>query len=162
MAEFNFFSGYIADFIKSIFTSLRLDTIISQYNSDYLNNLIKYKRVLAQRNQLLKNFAEKRYFDKTSLSIWDEQLVSLGNKIFNVRNAFILEFIPIFQKYYQYISNNTESVDIKYRTQLENNNFSKLLEMSLAKDKIIQNTSVGIHKDDLIFQLEDYLLKKIG
>ena len=139
-----------------------LDTIISQYNSDYLNNLIKYKRVLAQRNQLLKNFAENRYFDKITLSIWDEQLISLGNKIFNVRDAFINEFIPIFQKYYQYISNNTEIVGIKYKTQLENNNFSKLLEMSLAKDKIIQNTSVGIHKDDLIFQLEDYLLKKIG
>ena len=139
-----------------------IDTIISQYNSEYLNNLIKYKRVLAQRNQLLKNFAERNNFSQQSLSIWDEQLVSLGNKIFAVRNSFITDFVPIFQKYYKYISNQTEFVSIKYKSQLKDTNFTKLLDMTLAKDRILQHTSVGIHKDDLIFTLQEYPLKKIG
>ena len=139
-----------------------IDSIISQYNKKYLTNLIKYKRVLAQRNQLLKNFAEKQYFHKESLEIWDEQLIALGNEIFTVRNDFLSKFIKICQKHYSFISKEKEKIDLIYKSQLKNNNFQDLLKNSIQKDRVLQYTTVGIHKDDIIFKLDNYILKIIG
>lgn len=139
-----------------------IDGIISQYDKIYLNNLLKYKRILNQRNTLLKQFYEKHYFDRSSLEIWDEQLVEIGNEIFEKRKEFLMDFMPIFQKYYSYISDNKEIVSIIYQSQLSENNFKSLLEEKIEKDKVLQYTTVGIHKDDLEFKLSEYPLKKTG
>ncbi len=139
-----------------------MDSVISQYDKVYLDNLIRYNRALTQRNKLLKDFYQSRTFDQDAIEIWDDQLVALGEKIYNVRVKFVEELIPIFQEYYTRISGNKEQVKLIYDSQLHESEFKGLLNDSVKKDRIVQHTTVGIHKDDLILTLEDHPMKKAG
>ena len=139
-----------------------IDGVIAQGDNIYLEKLLKYNKVLAQRNALLKYFALNHTFNKDTLDIYDEQLSVLGHYIFEKRHAFLDIFIPIFKSRYKVISNNNETVNLQYKSDLFNTNLKELLALSINKDKAIQHTSVGIHKDDLSFQIEDYPIKKFG
>lgn len=139
-----------------------MDGVIAQSNKIYLNNLIKYNQVLAQRNALLKYFAANRTSDPFTLEIYNEQLVSLATEIYTTRTAFMKQFNPIFQTYYKAISSSNEQVDLEYKSQLNENDLASLLKESLTKDKILQYTSCGTHKDDLVFKIGDFPIKKQG
>lgn len=139
-----------------------MDTVISQYDKEYLDNLIRYNRALQQRNKLLKDFYQSRSFDLDSIEVWDEQLVMLGEKIHAVRVKFVEELIPVFQDYYTRISGNKERVQLVYDSQLYEGEYRQLLKDSIDKDRIVQHTTVGVHKDDLILTLEKYPIKKAG
>jgi len=136
--------------------------IIAQYNKNYLEALIKYNKALTQRNKLLKNFAKTGNYDQLSIDIWNEQLIAPGEIIYKERENFIKKFIPIFQKYYEYISLKNEMVDLKYESNLHTDNIGNLLKNSIEKDRILQYTTKGVHKDDLIFNLSNHPIKKIG
>ena len=139
-----------------------VDTVISQYDSVYLENLIRYNRALQQRNNLLKQFAGRNTFQSESIEVWDDQLVKYGEQLFTVRNEFIEKLQPIFQKYYQLISGGKEIVGLKLQSDLATSNFTELLSQSIGKDRVLQYTTVGIHKDDFEFTLSDNPIKKIG
>ena len=139
-----------------------MDTVISQYDKDYLEYLIKYNRVLAQRNKLLKDFYQSRSFDEDTIDIWDEQLIVLGEKIHTVRVKFVEELIPIFQEYYTRISGDREKVKLVYDSQLNEGEYRNLLKKAIDKDRIVQHSTVGVHKDDLVLTLENYPIKKAG
>ncbi len=81
-----------------------IDSIISQFNSLYLDNLINYNKALAQRNSQLRAFSEQNYFDSSLLEIWDHQLIDLGNQIFPERQKFITEYQPLFNKYFEVVT----------------------------------------------------------
>jgi len=136
-----------------------IDGVISQFDKEYLQALIKYNRVLSQRNQLLKQFAEKRTFEKDSLEVWNMQLIEYGTFIYDKRAKFLQELMPIFQKYYTFISEEKETVQLEYRSQLVDD-YASLIEQNTDKDRALQYTSTGIHKDDLIFKLKKHPLKK--
>lgn len=139
-----------------------IDGVISQYNQNYLDDLLKYNRALLQRNNLLKQFASERYFDSELLSIWDAQLVEYGTRIHKQRTEFVEKLIPVFQQYYSFISQDNEQVGLVHQSDLYENNFESLLRNALNKDRIVQYTSVGIHKDDLVLNIGDYPIKKLG
>tara|TARA_B110000091_G_C13745807_1_gene445401 strand:- start:269 stop:1348 length:1080 start_codon:yes stop_codon:yes gene_type:complete len=139
-----------------------IDGVISQQNKTYLQNLIAYNKVISQRNALLKYFAANRTFDALNLSVYDDQLALYGAEIYTIRKAFLEEFIPIFNKKYQVISGGKEVVNLKYKSQLNDFSIIDLLKQSLEKDKILQYTTAGIHKDDLSFEIEKYPIKKFG
>ncbi|MFQ3296651.1 MAG: DNA replication and repair protein RecF [Polaribacter sp.] len=139
-----------------------IDGVISQQNKNYLNDLLSYNKILSQRNALLKYFAANRTFDALNLEVYNEQLSEYGSRIFEVRNAFLEKFIPIFNEKYQIISDDKESVDLVYKSQLNDFSMKELLQQSLEKDKILQYTSSGIHKDDLSFDIGEYPIKKFG
>ena len=139
-----------------------IDGVISQQNKEYLKDLLAYNKVLSQRNALLKYFAANRTFDALNLSVYDEQLSSYGNRIYEVRKLFLEEFIPIFNAKYQIISGDKEKVNLLYKSQLHNFFMKDLLKNSLQKDKITQYTTSGIHKDDLSFEIGEYPIKKFG
>lgn len=139
-----------------------IDGVISQQDKKYLQDLISYNKVLSQRNALLKYFAANRTFDAVNLEVYDEQLISYGANIYEKRQAFLKEFIPIFNEKYQIISNDKEQVNLVYKSQLHTSSFKELLVRSLEKDKILQYTTVGIHKDDLSFEIGEYPIKKFG
>ena len=139
-----------------------IDGVISQQNKTYLQNLIAYNKVISQRNALLKYFAANRTFDALNLSVYDDQLDLYGAEIYTIRKAFLEEFIPIFNKKYQVISGGKEVVNLKYKSQLNDFSIPDLLKQSLEKDKILQYTTAGIHKDDLSFEIEEYPIKKFG
>jgi DNA replication and repair protein RecF len=139
-----------------------IDGVISQQNKTYLQNLIAYNKVISQRNALLKYFAANRTFDALNLSVYDDQLALYGAEIYTIRKAFLEEFIPIFNKKYQVISGGKEVVNLNYKSQLNDFSIPDLLKQSLEKDKILQYTTAGIHKDDLSFEIETYPIKKFG
>lgn len=139
-----------------------LDGVISQINNSYLQNLINYNKVLAQRNSLLKYFFENKTYDDTTLSIYDEQLSLYGNAIYEERINFINHFIPLFQYQYEKISKGNENVTLRYESSLSNKKFIDLLLENRQKDLSAQYTTQGIHKDDLIFEIERNPIKKFG
>jgi len=139
-----------------------IDGVISQSDKEYLQSLIKYNKVLSQRNSLLKYFAINRTFDADALYVYDEQLHTHGTTIFKKRSQFLESFIPIFQEQYANISKKEEGVLLAYQSKLVEHSLDKLLKSALEKDRALQYTSVGIHKDDLDFTIDGYPIKKFG
>ena len=139
-----------------------MDSVISQLNANYLQQLIQYQKILNQRNALLKYFALNHVFEIDTLSIYNEQLDALGQTIFETRKKFIADFIPIFNKHHQAITGSAETVQLIYESQLFEKNLLKLLEENINKDRALHYTSVGIHKDDLSFEIDHYPIKKFG
>jgi DNA replication and repair protein RecF len=139
-----------------------IDSVISQFDKIYLDDLINYNKALYQRNSQLKEFAERRYFDRSLLEIWDEQLIKYGTEIHLKRTSFIREFLPVFNQYFSIISGDRETVSITYDSQLHQQPFKELLSTSLDKDRALRYSSAGIHKDDLIFEIGSYPVKRFG
>jgi DNA replication and repair protein RecF len=110
----------------------------------------------------LKYFALNHVFENDTLSIYNEQLDGLGQHIFEKRKDFINDFLPIFNKYHQIITDSSETVQLVYESHLSNKTTLQLLEENLNKDRALQYTSVGIHKDDLLFQIDTFPIKKFG
>ncbi|MEZ4787543.1 MAG: DNA replication and repair protein RecF [Flavobacterium haoranii] len=139
-----------------------IDGVIATLDNLFLNELLQYQKLVAQRNALLKYFAVNHVFDQDNLAIYDEQIIPLGNQIFEKRKSFLAQFVPIFKKYYAEISNEAEEVDLVYQSQLLDKSFTELLKENLNKDRALQYTSSGIHKDDLNFEINGYPVKKFG
>ena len=139
-----------------------IDSVISQLDAVYLQELIKYQKTLNQRNALLKYFALNHVFDSDTLSIYNEQLNGFGQTIFEKRKQFILDFLPIFNKHHQAITGSEETVQLVYESQLFENDLLTLLQENTNKDRALHYTSVGIHKDDLLFEIDQYPIKKFG
>jgi len=139
-----------------------IDGVISQSNKAYLTDLINYNKVLSQRNALLKYFALNNTFNTDTIEIYNEQLHTLGHSIYTMRDQFLQEFVPIFKARYKAISNGGETIDLVYKSDLLDSELKTLLETSLNKDRALQYTSVGTHKDDLSFIIDQYPIKKFG
>ena len=139
-----------------------LNKIISQYNPEYLDSILRYNKALQQRNRLLKDFHASGKFDNEVLSIWDSQLVKYGTLIFHERDILVKEMIPVFQEYYSLISSGKEEVKLNYRSHLSEEDFSDALKNSVAKDRFLEYTTVGIHKDDLVLEMNDFSVKALG
>ena len=139
-----------------------IDSVISQSDKAYLKSLINYNKVLQQRNALLKYFAANRTFDALNLKVYDEQLEQHGTVIYEKRKTFLEIFSPIFKERYKVITNGKELVGLNYKTQLDEGNLTSLLAANLDKDRMLQYTSVGIHKDDLLFEIDGFSTKKFG
>ena len=139
-----------------------MDNVISQTDAAYLDELMIYNRHLLNRNALLKQIAVTRRYDPALMEIFDEQLISSGEKIFEKRKQFMNDYIGLFNKYYQYLTSDAEAVTLVYHSQLNETAFETLLRNSSEKDKVLERTTTGIHKDDLIFNIADMPLKKFG
>ncbi len=139
-----------------------LDTVISQLDATYLQELINYQKVVAQRNALLKYFALNHTFDTDTLSVYNEQLDGMGQNIFEKRREFLANFVPIFSRHHEAITNSAESVSLVYDSQLHNKTLATLFAENLQRDRVLQYTSVGIHKDDLLFEIDGHPIKKFG
>jgi len=139
-----------------------IDSVISQSDKYYLLELINYNKVLAQRNALLKYFALNNTFNSDTLNIYNEQLHSYGTEIFKKRDAFLKTFIPIFKERYEAISQSKEMIDLQYKSDLFDNELKNLLTNAINKDRALHYTSVGTHKDDLVFLIDDFPIKKFG
>lgn len=136
-----------------------VDGVISQYNNQYLNALMKYNHALKQRNALLK---DETMMDATLFEIWEEQMVLHGNYIFSERKQFVERFIPMFQQIYSFISEDKEKVGLVYKSQLDEANLAEKLLKNRERDRIIGFSMNGIHKDELEMSLADHPMKRVG
>ena len=142
-----------------------LDNTLSQLDNNYLTNLIYYNRILEQRNSLLKKSLDEGVNKELDnlLTIYDSQLLPSAAYIFKKRKQFIQDFEPVFNEIYQKIADLRETVMIEYESQLNSENRDKdLWTNSREKDKILQRTTIGIHRDDLVFGMGDKSVKKFG
>ncbi|MEO6611216.1 MAG: DNA replication and repair protein RecF [Chitinophagaceae bacterium] len=148
-----------------------LDALLCQLDQHYLQQLIIYKKVLEQRNSLLKSFAETGDKDPALLEVLDEQLIKPGEDIFNRRKEFLVSFLPMVKHLYQDISRpragakamaGIEDVNLFYESELLQASFSELLALNRNRDCFAQRTTSGIHRDDLDIQLGSQLFKNIG
>ncbi|WDF68118.1 DNA replication and repair protein RecF [Sphingobacterium oryzagri] len=140
-----------------------MDNVISQTDNQYLDILIQYNKILLQRNSLLKQIRETGVFDIGLLEVINLQLVEAGERIFARRQQFMEAFLPEFARYYAFLTEDAEQVSLVYESSLIAADFEALLRDSLAKDRVLERTTQGIHKDDLLFTIHDgMVLKKFG
>lgn len=139
-----------------------IDGVISQFDHEYLHNLLNYNRALAHRNALLKQFAADNRFDEEMLAVWDLPLIEYGEKIHRERRMFIEKLIPVFRQYYALISKGNEQVDIIHQSDFYSQHFEAAFKEALPKDRLLQYTTVGIHKEDLKLHIGRYPVKKLG
>ena len=126
-----------------------LDATLSQVSSVYLQNLLLYNALLKQRNALLKTFAAERRFDAALLEAIDRQMPAPAQVLFERRAAFTQAFEPVLQALYALISGDRESVTVRYDSDLEARELKELLTQNLEKDRVMERTTQGPHRDDL-------------
>ena len=136
-----------------------IDTVLSQMNASYLQQLIQYNKVLQQRNSLLKRFAEQGKTDWALLEVLNEQLIQPGIYIYEKRKELTLQLIPLVQKFYHQIADNDEIISLQYDSQLNNQNFNALLDQYKYKDLLLQRSNAGVHKDDVSIELNGHVFK---
>lgn len=139
-----------------------LNKIISQYNPGYLDSVLRYNKALQQRNRLLKNFTMSGSFDIEMLSVWDDQLIKYGSVVYKERDSLVNEMVNVFQEYYSFISDQAETVRLIYQSQLLKEEFGNLLTEALKRDRLLEYTTVGVHKDDLLLEMNGFPVKLLG
>ena len=127
-----------------------MDVVISQYDKEYLDALIRYNKALVQRNTLLKSEQP------------EEMMAQAGEVVFRKREAFIREFIPIFQSFYSFISQDREKVGLSYDSHARDASLLEVLKESRARDQIMGYSLRGVHKDELNMLLGDFPIKREG
>lgn len=139
-----------------------IDGVISQYDNAYLEDLLRYNRVLLQRNNLLKQLAGSSGADQEVIALYDAELCAAGTRIYEKRKQFIIRLVPVFQRYYTAISQDAEQVDLTYASDLHQTEYNQLLANSFRKDLLLQYTTSGIHKDDLQMSISGHSIRKSG
>jgi DNA replication and repair protein RecF len=124
--------------------------------------VLRYSKALQQRNKVLKDINSSGKTDNDILSIWDAQLVKYGSFVYDERKVLVNELIPVFQEYYSLITSGKEEVKLEYRSHLSEGSFSESLLNSVAKDRYLEYTTVGIHKDDLLLDMNGFSVKSLG
>ena len=135
-----------------------IDSASSQSNHAYLENLLLYNKALEQRNRLLKHDG----IDLSLLEVFDLQLCRHGNLIFEERTRFIERFLPVFNHFYALLAEDTEKAGLSYKSALQEKPLEELLRESAQKDRILQYTTAGIHKDDLSLLLNGHAIRLCG
>ncbi len=139
-----------------------IDSVISQFDRSYLDDLISYNKALVQRNALLKQMSEKHYFDNSTLDIYTDQMSEPANRIFRKRVEFLQGFISVFREYFKFISNGKEEVDIFYDSDLQNKSLKEIFSVNLDRDLFMRYTTGGVHKDDMDLKINNLPVKKFG
>ncbi len=139
-----------------------IDTLLSQLDAGYLQQLISYNKILQQRNFLLRSFSETGNKDFSLLAVLDEQLSKPGEKIFEKRKEFLVSFLPLAKKLYSEIANQFENITLFYNSELLHASFHELLKTNQTKDILSMRTTSGIHRDDLEFNLNEQAFKNIA
>lgn len=136
-----------------------MDVVISQYDKEYLDALIRYNKALMQRNMLLKAEQEP---EEELFVVWEEMMASAGEIVYRKRKEFIAEFIPIFQFFYSYISQDRETVALNYESHAAEVSLFDTLRENRFRDRIMGYSLKGVHKDELDMLLGDFPIKKEG
>ena len=139
-----------------------MDSIISQVDPHYLKTLLKYQRILSQRNRLLKDFWVKQRFDAQLIESYDEPILKLMEIISGQRIRFTGQFLPVFKHYYQILSAGRDLVEISYQSQVPEDGFGQKFRDNHQRDLKLQRTELGIHKDDLNCTIDGHSVRRLG
>ena len=133
-------------------------SVLSQMDREYMTALQQYNRLLLQRNKMLKD----QDVDRTLLEVIDMRLSALAEPVYKARKSFVDDLKPIVAEYYKMVSGGSEQIDIEYESELDKASLEQLLEASFDRDRIMKHTTVGIHRDDFIFTMNGYPIRRCG
>ncbi len=136
------------------------DMIISQFDKEYLQSLIAYQKLLAQRNTLLKQMFEQGRHDSSLLQVYDMQMAPMAELVHERRKAFLTEIQPTFQKHYDFLADSREEVGIDYQSSLNELPMEELLRRNEQSDFRSGFTCAGVHKDDYDFGMNGKNVRK--
>jgi len=139
-----------------------IDMLLSQLDQLYLEDLMVYSKALKHRNQLLKYFYKNQLHDQDQLDPFDQIILRTGKRIAETRAQFVGRYEPLLQEHFRWISNSREQVTLRYSSTFMEADFEDVFYNALEKDMILQRTTMGIHRDDIIFEMDSYPLKKYG
>ena len=139
------------------------DSLLSQIDHAYLEDLIVYTTYLKQRNSALKLFAERGTIDHDLLASYNQKIIPSAQRIFAKRSEFLKEFAPVFQQHYNNLADSKdEAMSIQYRSDLEGCDFEAMLTKNLSRDVMLQRTTAGVHRDEFLFLLNTNEVKRFG
>ena len=136
-----------------------MDVVIAQFDTTYIDSLNAYNKALQQRNALLKMDEEP---DPMLMDIWEQEMAQHGEALYHKRNAFIEEFITVFQEIYSSISGNKETVALGYTSHCQRGPLLDVIRRDRAKDRAVGYSLHGIHRDDLEMLLGGYPIRREG
>lgn len=139
-----------------------LDGTLSQVDPVYLEHLVRYGQALQQRNTLLRQMARSGSFSESFFESWDYQLELHATPIHERRKAFFDSFSELFRGIYGWISGSREAPELHYETDMADEPLSVRLRAALPKDRALERTTCGVHKDDISFLLDGLSLKRFG
>lgn len=139
-----------------------LDTLQSQINPAYLHQLIRYNRLLTQRNSLLKQFFESGRRDMGLLEVIDDQLIESGQFIFTARRDFLKIVLPEIEDVYKRLAGKDDGLRISYESQLSERSFPELLSLNRDRDFNSMRTTTGTHRDEIDFSLQDQPFRQLA
>lgn len=135
-----------------------VNSVLSQMDREYLSAVQQYNRLLLQRNRILKGVAP----DRELLSVFDLRMAPYADYIFTARKRFAADISPIVSHYYKEVSGGREEVSITYTSDLDNGGLDEVLARSREKDMALRYTSAGVHRDDLVFAMDGYPIRRCG
>ena len=138
------------------------DALLCQLDTQYLQHLIEYNRLLQQRNQLLRSLAERITNDRSLLDVYDAQLLRPGTYIFVKRQHFFKEALPAIKAIYHQIAGSDDELQLSYQSDLLETSYAELLHRSRDRDLLLQRTHSGIHRDDIDIRLRNQQFKSIA
>ena len=136
-----------------------MDVVISQYDHAYIEALANYNKALQQRNALLKMEDEP---DMSLMEIWEQEMARNGEILYQKRDAFVKEIVPIFQRIYQHISDKREEVRLNYVSHCQRGALLDVIQRDRFKDRAVGYSLHGTHRDDLEMLIGDYQMKREG
>ncbi len=140
-----------------------MDRTICQSSKSYLHALNEYNKLLENRNRALKNMAGSQHFDPLLLSVYEKQMTGPALEIHGQRKAFFEELDELFQTIYRHISDDRDHIEIYYESELETKSIDQLFVENMERDRILERTTSGVHKDEMACNLADnHPLKKVG
>lgn len=135
-----------------------VNAVLSQMDHEYLVALQQYNRLLLQRNKMLKDMNP----DRSLLEVIDMRMAALAEPVYKARKKFVDDLKPIVREYYRLVSGGSEEVDITYETELDKAPLDEILAVSFEKDRTLRYTSSGIQRDDFIFTMNGWPLRRHG
>lgn len=135
-----------------------LNSVLSQMDRQYLADMQDYNRMLAQRNKLLKNETP----DEGILDVFDEKMSEIAQRIYQSRQAFVEELVPVVATYYEALSGGKEKASIEYSSDVAKATLAETLRACREKDRLMRFTTAGIQRDDLKFLMDGYPIRRCG
>ena len=138
-----------------------VDMELCQLDPFYLYNLNNYNKIINQRNVLLKEIFFKPEL-KSTLDIWDNQLISYGSKVIERRIQFVSQLNEIIYDIHNKLSGGKEEIKIIYDPDTTIEDYERKLNDSKDRDIKSKITSTGPHRDDFIFEINGIDIRKFG
>lgn len=142
-----------------------LDIMLSQSSKVYLHHSLHYRRSLKQRNLLFQQGST----DHQLLQSWDEALIQNGSILIEKRIEAVEKLDELIKQYYQQMSGNSDKVKLVYQCSFPikapekiSEHYQLALQQNLEKDRLNQATSIGPHRDEILFLINGKPLKAIG